>query len=690
MPTSPARLASTRRPGRLRARPAPGRRRRPDAIRAGRATVIEASREPVTSGAWTRSATSHDRSTPCTTTAADRGRLGGRRCVDRPDRLAARMVRRRARGTRVGRRSLSPSLSPWACRDWYLASPIWIRTSLVEAGPAAAPGRHARRRRSPHRHRRPSPTSVATARPHARAPRRSRRRRSRPARSRHRRVPLRTRDRVDRRGEPGRFHLRLEDFSVRNGPDLFVYLSPARTTTLERRPRGGPAQGDRRRVRLRPAAGTDPSRFRSAIIWCKQFSHLFAVAPLGPTASRKSGLYKHGSSAVPSRWQTPRKRPWPERSSTQLGLLSRLTRETRWDRAGYREEFRFRVQRQEPDLRGLWTGIRVHRVRAGLLCAAWLHRAAPLRLVPGQPQGRPQRGRRRRQLVRQLRRRRRLLRRRWRWRRRWRVRWWRWLPRPRPARDVRGHLLELWPRGAGSHSARPAASPSIAATASGACAAPSPILSARADHGPPNQRDPRPGSSADPGRSIPERGHGAPPTSIAAWIGLMLPIGKELLRGPIGGVFKDMARRSARLGLRRPPPVPPRRPRRPTDHEADDPAAVAAHRARDRTAACASFRNPAHRQDGDTRRGEPRRSSAWRWHHRSSSSATSSTTGSPVRGGIEHHRRAADRPRRSRAWQPPRPPSSRPPRRGPRSIQARAAMLDLVSPRRCWNRRGTA
>ena len=27
--------------------------------------------------------------------------------------------------------------------------------------------------------------------------------------------------------EPGRYHLRLEDFSVRNGPDLYVYLSPA-------------------------------------------------------------------------------------------------------------------------------------------------------------------------------------------------------------------------------------------------------------------------------------------------------------------------------------------------------------------------------------------------------------------------------------------------------------------------------
>jgi len=26
-------------------------------------------------------------------------------------------------------------------------------------------------------------------------------------------------------------------------------------------------------------AGTDPAEFASAIVWCKQFSHLFAVAP---------------------------------------------------------------------------------------------------------------------------------------------------------------------------------------------------------------------------------------------------------------------------------------------------------------------------------------------------------------------------------------------------------------------------
>ena len=50
---------------------------------------------------------------------------------------------------------------------------------------------------------------------------------------------------------------------------------------------------------------------------------------------------------------------------------------------------------------------------------------------------------------------------------------WRWLrrPRSRPPRDVRGHVLELWHARPRSRSARPAASPSTAATASAASAA---------------------------------------------------------------------------------------------------------------------------------------------------------------------------------------------------------------------------
>src|SRR5262245_36437146 len=73
-----------------------------------------------------------------------------------------------------------------------------------------------------------------------------------------------------------------------------------------------------------------------------------------------------------------------------LGLLSRLTREPEGIALVTERSFRFRVQRQEPDLCGLRTGVRLHRVRTGFLRAAWLHRAASLPVVPREPQGRPE------------------------------------------------------------------------------------------------------------------------------------------------------------------------------------------------------------------------------------------------------------------------------------------------------------
>lgn len=80
--------------------------------------------------------------------------------------------------------------------------------------------------------------------------------------------------------EPGRYRLRLDDFSVRNGPDLYVYLSPIAD---------GYARGALELGKLKATDGSfgydlppeaDPSEYASAVIWCKQFSHLFATAPL--------------------------------------------------------------------------------------------------------------------------------------------------------------------------------------------------------------------------------------------------------------------------------------------------------------------------------------------------------------------------------------------------------------------------
>ena len=81
---------------------------------------------------------------------------------------------------------------------------------------------------------------------------------------------------------PGRFHLRLEDFSVRNGPDLFVYLSPAADGYDDGALEIGKLKATDGAFGYDLPEGTDPADFASAIIWCKQFSHLFATAPFEP------------------------------------------------------------------------------------------------------------------------------------------------------------------------------------------------------------------------------------------------------------------------------------------------------------------------------------------------------------------------------------------------------------------------
>ena len=80
---------------------------------------------------------------------------------------------------------------------------------------------------------------------------------------------------------PGRLHLRLDDFSVRNGPDLYVYLSPDPAGYADGAFEVGKLKATDGAFGYDLPPGTDPGRFRSALIWCKQFSHLFAVATFG-------------------------------------------------------------------------------------------------------------------------------------------------------------------------------------------------------------------------------------------------------------------------------------------------------------------------------------------------------------------------------------------------------------------------
>ena len=81
---------------------------------------------------------------------------------------------------------------------------------------------------------------------------------------------------------PGTFVVRLEDFAVRNGPDLYVYLSPKADGYVDGAIELGRLKADTGNQNYAVPAGTldVPGVTASVVIWCKQFSHLFATAPL--------------------------------------------------------------------------------------------------------------------------------------------------------------------------------------------------------------------------------------------------------------------------------------------------------------------------------------------------------------------------------------------------------------------------
>jgi len=79
---------------------------------------------------------------------------------------------------------------------------------------------------------------------------------------------------------PGAFTVRLEDFAVRNGPDLYVYLSPSADGYARTAVEVGRLKADRGNQNYRVPATYDVGRARSVVIWCKQFGVLFATARL--------------------------------------------------------------------------------------------------------------------------------------------------------------------------------------------------------------------------------------------------------------------------------------------------------------------------------------------------------------------------------------------------------------------------
>jgi hypothetical protein len=79
---------------------------------------------------------------------------------------------------------------------------------------------------------------------------------------------------------PDAYTLRFEDFSVRNGPDLFVYLSQNPDGYADDALELGRLKATDGSFNFEVPTGTDISQFKSAIVWCKPFSVLFASAPL--------------------------------------------------------------------------------------------------------------------------------------------------------------------------------------------------------------------------------------------------------------------------------------------------------------------------------------------------------------------------------------------------------------------------
>lgn len=78
---------------------------------------------------------------------------------------------------------------------------------------------------------------------------------------------------------PGVYTLRVENFSVRNGPDVYVLLSPTNGYTGEALNLGS-LKGTDGAFNYDVPAGTDITQYKSAIIWCKQFDVLFGYAEL--------------------------------------------------------------------------------------------------------------------------------------------------------------------------------------------------------------------------------------------------------------------------------------------------------------------------------------------------------------------------------------------------------------------------
>ncbi len=85
-------------------------------------------------------------------------------------------------------------------------------------------------------------------------------------------------------GADGSLTLTLEDFSVQNGPDLFVYVSPDPDGWTEEAVNLGALKATDGTFSYEIPPEVSAEDIASAVVWCKAFGVLFATAPLAATA----------------------------------------------------------------------------------------------------------------------------------------------------------------------------------------------------------------------------------------------------------------------------------------------------------------------------------------------------------------------------------------------------------------------
>jgi electron transfer DM13 len=190
------------------------------------------------------------------------------------DRIVVRHPRGAAAGLLLGLATIGPGA-------WYLGSPLFLSSSIDEAAPVSIVG--------------PSPApSIVAEQPPIVSPQ------PRGAASIAVDDPSPSLPAAERTGSfagaddfhfargrarlvetaLGEFTVRLEDFAVRNGPDLYVYLSASAAGHVKHAALLGRLKADRGDQNYRVPAGVDVDAARSVVIWCKQFGVLFATATL--------------------------------------------------------------------------------------------------------------------------------------------------------------------------------------------------------------------------------------------------------------------------------------------------------------------------------------------------------------------------------------------------------------------------